>query len=96
MANDKPASASLLTVLWTKLLMTTSTFATMALHKLNPRRYPYAMALFQELQEPSVKYTTVMRRIHLRAAAFCISAAAMLSTLGYLVRFVVIQGLRLL
>ena len=96
MANDKPARASLLTVLWTKLLMTTSTFATMALHKLNPRRFPYSIALFQELQEPSVKYTTVMRRIHLRAAAFCIAAAAMLSTLGYVGRFVAIQGLRLL
>ena len=76
--------------------MTTSTFATMALHRLNPKRFPYAIALFQELQEPSVSYTTVIRRIHLRAAGFAVAAAAMLSMFGFLGRFLVVQGLRLL
>ncbi|KAK9838849.1 hypothetical protein WJX74_004553 [Apatococcus lobatus] len=95
-ANDKPARASPLTIFWTKFLMTTSTFATMALHKLYPKRFPYAIALFQELQEPSVSYTTVMRRIHLRAAGFAVAAAAVLSIFGFLGRLLISSGLRLL
>ncbi len=70
---------------YVKGLMLASMLASMGLNKLSPARFPNAFGTIQELQDPSINYSVLLQRVYMRATAFAVAVAAVLSGVGWVV-----------